>query len=69
VFGGEGGDGAFMPGAGDALQPAQQGGEQGEEQRIQHLGDASARSRGIALDGAAQAGELVGQGEWVIRDI
>ena len=61
---GETGDGVRLAARGVAqgerLQPAEQGGEEGEEQGLDGI-QASARSFAIRLRGAAQGGEGFGQ--------
>ncbi len=61
---GEAGDGVRLAARGMAqgerLQPAEQGGEEGEEQGLDGI-QASARSFAIRLRGAAQGGEGFGQ--------
>jgi hypothetical protein len=58
VVGGEGGGG---DGADLAFQSAQEVDHDGEQQRLQHRAQRTARKRGRTLRGDAQGGELVGQ--------
>ncbi len=50
-----------VPGAGEALQPAEQEGEEGEQHRIQGAAERTHLSR-LRMKRSAQAGEMLGKG-------
>jgi hypothetical protein len=58
----EGGAFAGLPGAHHALQRGKQAGDEGQDQRVQHGAQATLRRLRVGLDGAAQAGDMLGQG-------
>lgn len=50
-----------VPGAGEALQPAEEEGEEGEQHRIQGAAERTHLSR-LRMERSAEAGELPGEG-------